>query len=76
MDVVDDDHSLVTSYLPAEDDNGIQTVSTDNAAVTQRVTCRPSPFICTFYKHFHCKIVIDTMIILTSFEGGTGKYQA
>ena len=33
--------------------------SQDDLALTRRVSSKPSPFICAFYKHIPCKILID-----------------
>ena len=64
VDVDADEDFQVPSDSPEGEDSEIQTVSADVAvagvAVTRRVSTRASPFICTFYKHYHCKIVIDT----------------
>ena len=32
----------------------------ETAVITRRVATSSSPFICTFYKHYSCKILIDT----------------
>ena len=54
---VDDSDVLAVSSVepPSPADSDVATV-----VVTRRVATQASPFICTFYKHFACKIVIDT----------------
>ena len=66
-----DDDLLAATHDSHDDDGDILTVSTvqpspsselsdTTVVVTRRVATLASPFICTFYKHFSCKIVIDT----------------
>ena len=64
----DEEDFLVASEEGADgNDGGVSTVSavmtsatvTDQIVVS-RVASQPSPYICTFYRHFACKIVIDS----------------
>ena len=66
-----DDDVLAAINDCHEEDGEILTVSSVHSSsisesndatvvITRRVATHASPFICTFYKHYSCKIVIDT----------------
>ena len=60
-DIEEDEESSEQHLVVTEE---IDVVAEETEAVTRRVSCEPSPFIYTFYKHHHCKILIDTGVPL------------